>query len=149
MNMADYCASLRGVKPLVQNLENYKDSADSTNPKDTVGETKPPLWLVPAALMLRVSKVMQLGAKKYGAYNWRSKKVRATVYIAAAQRHLLQALDGEDTDAESGQSHLAHVAACMGILLDAQATGNLIDDRPTAGAAAKLIAEMTETRDKK
>jgi hypothetical protein len=102
--------------------------------------------LVPAALSLCVSKVMQLGAKKYGAYNWRSKKVRATVYLAAAQRHLLQALDGQDVDEESGQSHFAHAAACMGILLDAQATGNLIDDRPTEGAAAKLIAEMTDKK---
>jgi hypothetical protein len=119
-------------------------STDTTNPKDLIGETKPPLWLVPPALLIVTSKVMQLGAKKYGPYNWRSKKVRATVYLSAAMRHLLSAQDGEAIDPESGQPHIAHVAACCAILLDAAATGNLIDDRPVAGAAAELIQQLTD-----
>lgn len=117
---------------------------DETNPKDRYGDAKPPLHLVPAPLAIFVSKVMQLGAKKYGAFNWRKKKVKASVYVGAAQRHLAAYFDGEDVDPESGQPHPAHVAACMGILLDAKATGNLIDDRPTVGAAAALLADLTE-----
>jgi hypothetical protein len=113
------------------------------NPKDLLGMTKPPLTLVPAALPIITSIVMKLGAKKYGPYNWREKKVRRTVYIEAAMRHLLSALDGEDADPESGMPHEAHAAACMGIILDALVTVNLVDDRPTPGAAAKLIAILT------
>lgn len=121
---------------------------DGTNPKDLIGEKKPPLWLVPASATIYESKVFALGAKKYGPYNWREKKVRATVYLTAAMRHILSSLDGEDIDPESGQPHIAHARACTGILLDALATGNLVDDRPTKGVAAKLIAELTEKEKK-
>jgi len=69
------------------------EQPDTTNPKDILGSLKPQLNLVPSALMLRVAKVMELGAKKYGPFNWRTKKVRLTVYAAAAMRHLLQLLD--------------------------------------------------------
>lgn len=118
--------------------------SDDTNPKDRQGDKKPPLWLVPQSAAIFESKVFQLGAAKYGPYNWREKKVRATVYIAAAMRHLASVLDGEDIDPESGQSHIAHARACTGIYLDAVATGNLIDDRPTPGVSAKLIAMLTK-----
>ncbi len=117
-----------------------------TNPKDLLGLTKAPLRLVPPALMLFVSKVMELGARKYGPYNWRQKSVRYTVYLEAALRHILAALDGEESDKESKQDHTAHVAACMGIILDSKAIGKLIDDRATPGAAAKIIAGMTEKK---
>lgn len=121
--------------------------SEGMNPKDILGLKKPPLRLVPSALVIFVSRVMGLGAEKYGPYNWRKKKVRYTVYIEAAQRHLYQALDGEDIDPESGQPHIAHAAACCGIILDAMATGNLVDDRPTPGAASRLLTELTESDD--
>ena len=111
-------------------------SDDPTNPKDRIASAKPQLHLIPPAANLYEATVMELGAKKYGAYNWREKKVRYTVYISAALRHLAAALDGEELDSESGVPHTAHVRACMGILLDAKATGNLVDDRPPKGAAA-------------
>lgn len=116
---------------------------EGVNPKDLLGLKKPPLRLVPAAAIIYMSRVMALGAEKYGPYNWRTKKIRRTVYLEAAMRHMIQALDGEDLDPESGMPHEAHAAACMGILLDALATGNLVDDRPTPGAAAELIRELT------
>jgi hypothetical protein len=130
----------------VVSLSGVTQTKDEATPKDLIGETKPPLWLVPPALEIFVSKVMELGARKYGAYNWRAKKVKAMVYVAAARRHLLQWQDGEDNDSESGMCHIAHAAACCGILLDALATGNLIDDRPAKGAAAKLIAQFTHKK---
>ena len=118
---------------------------DESNPKDLVGATKPQLDLVPPALTLYVAKVMILGAKKYGAFNWRKKKVRHSIYLAAAMRHILQALDGEAVDPESGQSHEAHAAACLGIVLDARANDSIINDLPTKGPAAKIIRELTDT----
>jgi hypothetical protein len=117
-----------------------------TNPKDIIGMTKPPLRLVPPALIIWASRAMALGAKKYGPYNWRSNRVRRTVYLEAAMRHILQALDGEDLDEESGIPHEAHAAACMGIILDANSIGALIDDRPTKGAASKLIKQLTQSK---
>ena len=114
-----------------------------TNPKDRVGIKKPPVHLVPAAGIIEMAMAMKNGALKYGPYNWRSHPVNLTVYIGAAQRHLLQLLDGEDEASDSGCHHAAHVAACMAIILDALATGNLIDDRPVKGAASKLIDDYT------
>ena len=115
------------------------------NPKDRIGTRKPPLHLVPPAAEIAESMVMALGAKKYGAANWRSTKVRASIYIAAARRHLLQWFDGQDDDPESGISHLAHARASLGILLDAIATESVIDDRPPKGAAAELIETFTKS----
>jgi hypothetical protein len=109
------------------------------NPKDRIGVHKPPLHLIPPAAEILESVVLGLGAKKYGAFNWRTSDIRASIYIAAARRHLLQWFDGQDGDPESGVSHLAHARACLGILLDAIATGHVVDDRPPAGAGAKLI----------
>lgn len=114
------------------------------NPKDRVGAGKPPLHLIPPAAEILESIVMGLGARKYGEYNWRSSKVRTTIYIAAAKRHLAQWLDGQDDDPESGVSHLAHARACLGVLLDAIANKNVIDDRPVAGPASELIQKHTQ-----
>ncbi len=116
---------------------------DRENPKDRVGVRKPPLHLIPPAAEILESAVMALGAKKYGEFNWRSSNVKASVYVAAARRHLLQWFDGQNDDAESGVSHLAHARACLGILLDALATGHLVDDRPPVGASAQLIEQLT------
>jgi hypothetical protein len=121
-------------------------SHDTGNPKDKIGDTKPDLTLVPSALSIYVAEVMKLGKRKYGPYNWREKAVRRLVYLAAAKRHIEQAIDGADTDEESGLPHEAHAAACMGILLDALALGNLIDDRPLPGPASGLIKAFTEAK---
>jgi hypothetical protein len=121
------------------------NTTDTTNPKDLVGATKPQLHLVPPALVIHAAKAMENGAKKFGPYNWRDKKVRMTVYIAAAMRHLHSLLDGEDLASDSGVHHAGHAAACMGILLDALECNCMIDDRPAKGCAAKLIERFTQT----
>ena len=122
----------------------FNPDGAAENPKDRVGAGKPPLHLIPPAAEILEAVVMGLGARKYGEFNWRTSKVRATVYIAAAKRHLAQWLDGQDDDPESGVSHLAHARACLGVLLDAIATGNVIDDRPPAGPGAALIQKHTK-----
>jgi len=70
-----------------------------------------------------------MGAAKYGRFNWRQHMVSSTVYYDAAQRHLFAWFDGEDIDPESGLSHLAHVMACMNIILDAEKHSKLNDNR--------------------
>lgn len=121
-------------------------SNESTNPKDAIGRTKPPLHLIPPGALIQEAVVMGLGADKYGPYNWRGHSVAASVYIAAALRHIHQWHDGTSLDPESNASHLAHARASLGILLDAEATGSLIDDRPPAGAASEQMAYFTQGR---
>lgn len=122
----------------------HKAETQSANPKDAFGLAKPPLRLIPAASLMFMARVFGLGAKKYGPLNWRKAGVRHTVYLEAALRHILQALDGEKVDPESGQPHEAHAMACMAIVLDAKSVGKLIDDLPTPGNVAAVIAELTE-----
>lgn len=109
------------------------------NPKSALGALKIDLSLVPPSAVIAEARVMALGAKKYGPYNWREKTVSARVYTAAALRHIFTWQDGEDIDPESGESHLAHARACLGILLDAKSIGKLNDNRPVAGAAGRLL----------
>jgi len=115
------------------------------NPKDRVGVNKPPLHMIPASAEIMEASVMALGAEKYGPFNWRSEPVYASIYIAAARRHLAQWFDGQDHDEESGVSHLAHARACLGILLDALACETCVDDRPAPGRANQLIQKLTRT----
>ena len=113
---------------------------DSTNPKDLLGIKKVQLNLVPASSKIYQALAMEDGAEKYGTYNWRSNKVQASIYIAACLRHLEAWYDSREELAEDSQKpHLGHALACIGIIVDALETGNLVDDRPLAGAAAKLI----------
>lgn len=79
------------------------------------------------------------GEIKYGHRNWRDKKVVARIYIDAATRHLQAWAEGEEIAPDSGVHHLGHARACLGILLDAQETGNLIDDR--ASGVYPTVAE--------
>lgn len=114
------------------------------NPKTRIGAAKPSIGLIPPAALIHFAKAMENGASKYGAYNWRDKQVEAMTYVHASLRHILAYLDGEDIAEDSGVHHLAHAGACMALLLDALETGNLVDNRPTAGAAARLIKEHTD-----
>jgi hypothetical protein len=118
---------------------------DTNNPKDRVAAAKPPLHLVPPALKIHVSQAMAYGAftKGYGPYNWRDTNVRLTVYIAACMRHLESLLDGENAASDSKVHHAAHCAAGCGIILDAMEQGTLIDDRPKAGSASRLLERFT------
>lgn len=119
-------------------------SSDDTNPKDLIGVTKPNMYAVPPAAVLHEAMAMNDGGQKYGFYNWRDKKVRASIYISACLRHLSQFNDGENYDPKSKCHHLGHARACLGIVLDAIETGNLVDDRPSIGKSAEMIRHFEE-----
>jgi hypothetical protein len=104
-----------------------------SNPKDLLGAKKPSLSKIPAIALLWESLAMMDGGGKYGPYNWRGNKVIASIYVDACKRHLDEWWEGSTYAEDSGCHHLGHARACLGILLDAEATGNLIDDRPVAG----------------
>ena len=120
---------------------------DKANPKDVFGEAKVHLGLLPAAGKIHGALAMQSGSKKYGPYNWRESNVRMTIYLDAIERHLLALRDGEDLAQDSGVSHLGHIISSASIILDAQATNTLIDDRPPAGPCAKILKEYTQNRE--
>lgn len=101
-----------------------------SNPKDAVGATKLPLDLVPATAIAMASLAHLDGALKYGKWNWRDAGVRSSIYVAAAIRHIQKWNNGEECDADSGVHHLGHALACINILVDSMAQGNLTDDRP-------------------
>lgn len=113
-----------------------------TNPKDLIGQKKVSLNLVPASSIIYQALAMEDGARKYGPFNWRSNKVIASIYVAAAMRHLMAWYDGEENAEDSQKPHLAHALACLGIIVDAKETGNLVDDRPLPGAANALIKKF-------
>lgn len=116
------------------------------NPKDLLGTDKVPLSRIPPVAILHEGMAMGNGGDKYGPYNWRGNAVQADIYIDAAMRHILAWFDGEEYAEDSGVHHLGHARASLGILLDAQATGNLIDNRPKGGSTAKVLAQLNETR---
>lgn len=116
----------------------------STNPKDLLGSKKVNLFLVPAASKIYQAVAMEDGARKYGPYNWRDKKVQLSIYLSALERHIEAFKDGEEVASDSGLPHLAHAIANVGIIIDALESGCLIDDRPIKGSAAKLIERFTK-----
>lgn len=124
------------------------NTPDQTNPKDLLGKAKPMLNLVPPASLVYQALAMQHGAitKGYGPFNWRDKKVIASIYIAAALRHIYKFLDGQELDEESGYPELGHAIASLGILIDAKENGNLIDDRPKIGPVVQVIQRFTKTK---
>lgn len=101
------------------------------DPKKTQAVQKPQLQLIPPALNEHIAAALHNGSTKYGPWNWRENKVELLTYIGAMRRHLDALLDGEDIAQDSGVHHLGHVAASCAIVLDAQAHGTLVDNRPT------------------
>jgi hypothetical protein len=85
---------------------------------------------MPLGPLADVARVMQTGAEKYGVHNWRLDKIKASTYVGAIFRHaILEWAEGSDTDKDSGEHPLAHVAACCLIVMDAEKYNTLIDDR--------------------
>lgn len=115
-----------------------------TNPKTQYGLAKPSLTYVPPTALFEVGRVMEIGATKYGPMNWRHDPVSYSTYVNAALRHLLAAWDGEDCDRDTKLKHLAHAAANLLILLDAEAQSTLFDDRPKRGSLDEFLAANTK-----
>jgi hypothetical protein len=94
--------------------------------KDDAG--KPRMDLLPIAGLVEVAHVLTFGAEKYGARNWHGLSVSRL--FAATLRHLWSWWLGEDVDAETGRSHLAHAACCVLMALEQMLHRRQYDDRP-------------------
>lgn len=106
----------------------------ATNPKDAIGIGKAPMSTVPAAVLAEVGVAMLEGACKYGRSNFRIAGVRASVYYDATMRHLMSWWEGEDTDPDSGMSHVTKAITSLVVLRDAMIQGMCTDDRPPRSA---------------
>jgi hypothetical protein len=125
--------------------------ADTTNPKDLLGAQKVDLSQVLPVAMAHEALAMMDGTRKYGFRNFRAKKVQARIYVAAAMRHITAWLEGEDLAQDSGIHHLGHARACLGIILDSEENGTLIDDRvkgPFPEVLERLNKQIKNTQEK-
>src|SRR5690606_12460121 len=121
-----------------------KDVMKDTNPKDAVGIKKAPFSTVSAAVNAELGIALLEGARKYGRHNYRIAGVRASVYYDAALRHLAKWWEGEDTDRDSGLSHITKAIASLVVFRDAQICDNWIDDRPPP-IPADFIENLNKT----
>lgn len=115
------------------------------NPKDKIGASKVDMTLIPGCAKVQMALALMDGASKYGAYNWRVEPIQARTYIAAMMRHLEAFLDGEFAAKDSGIAHLGHVMACCAIVLDAEYSQTLVDDRPIVTNSGYDSARTIET----
>lgn len=108
----------------------YDRSRDNPKMVRAQKEGKTPFEYLPLGPLEDIARVMATGADRYGRFNWRVDRIKATTYVAAIMRHaLIEWAQGSDVDKDSGEHPLAHVAACCLIVLDSIKQGTLIDDR--------------------
>jgi hypothetical protein len=106
---------------------------------------------VPPVAIIEEAVVMSFGASKYGAFNWQDEPIDAGTYYSAAFRHMADWFAGEEFDPDIKEkfgvevSHLACARASLGIVIDAQCSGKLIDDRPACASAAEAIKRLTRS----
>lgn len=109
---------------------------------------KPPMELLGAYALEEVAKVLDFGRKKYAQHNWR-KGISIGRLLGAALRHIFAYMRGEDVDAETGLSHMAHaMCCCMFIIwtarerpdLDDRWRGNREEEHHQIGKALSLCA---------
>lgn len=102
------------------------------DPKGVPGSKKVQLHLVPPSAIQAEARAFEVGAEKYGPFNWRtSDEVKVSTYISACMRHLQAFQDGENMDPDMPRvHHLGAARASLAVLIDATAAGTLVDDRP-------------------
>lgn len=114
-----------------------------TNPKDSVGIRK---WrqftTVPLTVVTEIGVAMLEGARKYGRHNYRVAGVRSSVYVDASIGHIAQWWEGEDTDPDSGLSHITKAIASLVVLRDAMIQEKLVDDRPPKAKLDKVRGNL-------
>lgn len=126
-------------------LESEDRAWKDTNPKDRAATTRVDLSLFPDTALIHGALAMTEGDYKYGAYNFRTIGVQASVYVAAARRHIMKYWNGETYDERTRIHHLGSALACLAVLLDADACGQLNDDRPPKAPVAAMLYSEEKT----
>lgn len=91
--------------------DNYKDPVKHDDQKTD--------WMIlPYDALEEVAKVMEYGSKKYSRNNWKAGAGFSWTRVSnSLLRHIFSWIRGEDTDPETGYSHLAHAACNILFLL--------------------------------
>ena len=131
-----------------------EDAPKPANPKEAFGDKKVPLHLCPPAASAQMAIGLREGAIKYGAWNFREIPIELMTYIGAIKRHCDALLEGEWTDPDDiilpdgtlvdwieNKDHIAGILASAGIIADAHAFGNLVDNRPLANKGYRSLMQ--------
>lgn len=89
---------------------------------------KAPMELLSHQALVQIAEVFGAGAAKYGRFNYKA-GIEWSRLIGAAYRHLGAFNSGENLDAETGKSHIAHLGCCVAMLLDMIKQHPELDDR--------------------
>ena len=76
-------------------------------------EGKPDWTLIDFKSLRPLVDVMTYGAKKYDVDNWKLPCENPRQHLQSAMRHMLELVDGNEIDDESGCLHSGHVIANM------------------------------------
>lgn len=112
----------------ITNYVSCEEAPVALKSANKLDQDKVMMQLLSVPAMREIAKVMTFGAQKYAPNAWRDGMEWSRLY-GAALRHLTAHMEGEDTDPESGLSHLAHLGCCVMFLLEFEQTGNGTDDR--------------------
>lgn len=96
---------------------------------------KLPLDLLDAEALEGMARVLQFGANKYSAHNWRQ-GIKWSRLLSAMLRHTFAIMRGELMDPESGLPHIDHVGCCWMFLSNMMKTRPDLDDLPKEATLA-------------
>lgn len=138
LNWDEYVAAKRGYSPKAVRDKANSPWEDPLDPKTWLDKDlkpgtkydsgKVPLDLLDPAALEGLAAVLQFGAKKYQAHNWRG-GISYSRLLGAMMRHLFAILRGEDVDPESGLPHVDHLGCCWMFLSNMMKTRQDLDDR--------------------
>lgn len=89
---------------------------------------KEPVDLLSPIALVGTAKILEFGAKKYSANNWR-KGMAWSRCIASLLRHTFKFMSGEDIDHETNLPHVDHMACNVMFLQEYFRTHKELDDR--------------------
>lgn len=143
-SLCDFCAE---PSDCAGNYQSVKETpVPLTNPKElaAAADGKAPLEYLEAACNPGEARVLKGGAERHGRRNFTLSPIRAQVYVGALRRHIDAWAGGEDTDPDSGESHLSHIRANVAVLQSAMAAGTFVDDRGEAAVRTPEPATLSE-----
>lgn len=89
---------------------------------------KPALEMIPLCALEECAKAFMHGERKYAAFNY-TKGLETRRTLAAALRHIYQAMWESDIDSESGIMHLGHSMAAISMAIYAIKNNKKLDNR--------------------
>jgi len=121
MTYKDYIIEPDWTKPIFPDWNsriqpNTQPVPNNTPVKSDAGKAD---WsLMPFEAIEEINKVLEFGAKKYAAHNWKlGTGFKYSRILNSLLRHIFAYMRGEDNDPESGLSHLAHAGCNIVFLL--------------------------------